>query len=78
MLRFYLHCRTNVSLLLAEGHLAARRYPLGFMWSEARLVRRRLNARMATEAVLMQSVVASVIAGGDHLQALLGRLHADD
>ena len=78
MLRFYFHCRTNASLLFAEGHPAARRYPLGFLWSEARIATRRANARMATEAVLMQAVVTTVLAGGDHLRELLGRLNADD
>lgn len=46
---------------MAEGHPWAAYYPLSKLWIEVELARERINARIATEAVLMQSVVASIL-----------------
>lgn len=53
--------RRQVSLLLDHGHPEARRYPIGIVWDEAELVVERLNGRIATEAVLTQMAVSSVL-----------------
>ena len=60
-----------MSLLLAEGHTAARRYPVGVVWSEAKMVRRRINQRISLEAIVLQAAVGSVIAGPKHFQEVL-------
>lgn len=67
-----------MSLLLAEGHADARRYPLAMVWSEARIVRRRVNDRISTEAVLMQTAIVAALAGGKHLTEALKDLRDGD
>lgn len=62
-----------MSLLLSEGHVAARRYPVAVAWSETRIVRER-QARQAQEnAVVMHTVIASLFSekGGKALKELL-------
>lgn len=51
-----------MNLLLAEGHVAARRYPVAAVWAEAKITKRRKNALMTNEAVLLQSAIADLIA----------------
>lgn len=66
--------RTEVSLLLSEGHTHARLYPAGMVWAEAQIARRRINHVMASEGVIMQAVVGSVMnpkAGGKAFQKLI-------
>ena len=65
-----------MSLLLSEGHRFARHYPLGHLWSETEFARRRNNQRISTEAVVMQAVIASALAGGKHLENVLRRLES--
>lgn len=57
-----------MSLLLSEGHPAARRYPLIVVWQEAQLVRERNRLRMAEEAVMLHTVITAQMAKGGHRQ----------
>jgi hypothetical protein len=70
--------REDVSLLQSEGHISASRYPLAMVWIETRIARRRMSLMMANEAVLMQAVIVSVLAGGEHLKGLLKGLQDAD
>lgn len=54
--------RRQVSLLLSEGHLDARDYPVHRVWEESSLVVGRINHRLATEALLIQMAVSSLFA----------------
>jgi hypothetical protein len=70
-----------VSLLLSEGHPSARHYTLAHLWSEVRLVKRRINGKTKLDAVILQSVATSILdskAGGRMLRKLLKRLDYDD
>ena len=53
--------RRLVSLLLDHGHPHARRYPLGMLYDEARLVNVRLNRHHVTQASLIQSAVGALL-----------------
>lgn len=79
-MRFYRGLRRDVSLLLSEGHQHARHYPVGMVWSEARIVRQRLASRVKQETVLMQMVIGSVFdqKAGKQLTAILKRLDESD
>jgi hypothetical protein len=60
-------------LLIAEGfpwHIVWA-LPLATLWTEAGIARERINDRMATEAILLQTAVVDVIGGGDHLSGVL-------
>ncbi len=46
---------------------------LGFMWSEARIVRQRHNGRIQLDAAIMQSIIATVL-GGKKAQGNLNKL----
>jgi len=46
---------------MANGHPAARRYPIGMVWVEVDIVRRRINHQMASESLLMQTMLASIL-----------------
>ena len=61
-------------MLLANGHQAARHYPVGQVWGEAAIVRKRVNHQLATEAILMQAVVGSAMnpkEGGKAFQKMI-------
>ncbi len=77
--RIHAGIASDVSLLLANGHAHAQRYPIARVWWEARLARQRDVRRMSTEAALMHACIASVLAGGDELNKALERLerHGD-
>jgi hypothetical protein len=66
--------RRNVSLLLSEGHVQARKYPLWQVAVEADIVRERLADIAARDTVLMHTAIAQVIGGGDTLNDTLERL----
>lgn len=63
---------------MAEGHAHARKYPLAMLWTEAELARERVNARLATEAVLLQQVAVAVLTpkgkGVKHLNETLRKM----
>lgn len=63
-----------MSLLLAEGHTFARRYPVAMVWSETRFARRRINARISLEAIVMNAAVGAILAGPKHFQKVLKEL----
>lgn len=46
---------------MANGHPEARHYPLGMVYDEAALVEERENGRIVTEAMLLQTAVASIL-----------------
>ena len=74
MIAQYHSLRSEVSLLLSNGHLAARLYPVGMVWGEAAIVRKRVNHHLATEAILMQAVVGSALnpkEGGKAFQKMI-------
>lgn len=48
-----------MSTLLAAGHTDARRYPLCVLFEEARIVTRRKNAELKTEAILHIQAIGS-------------------
>lgn len=62
------------SLLRAEGHPAAPRYTLSFMWNEALFARRRINARIVTETVMIHASIVNVLAGGSGFKDLVKEL----
>ena len=68
--------RRQVSLLLANGHSDALNYTVGKVWDEAEIVVERLNRQAVTEAVLIQSAVASLLSkeGGKEFSKLVKRL----
>lgn len=51
----------EVSLLLAEGHAHANRYPLAKVWFEARIVRERMNGMLASQIALMHTAMATLV-----------------
>lgn len=61
-------------MLLSEGHSGARNYPIGMVWTEAQIAKRRINHMLASEGIIMQAVVGSVMnpkAGGKAFQKLI-------
>lgn len=70
--------REQVSLLLSEGHVSARRYPLATVGREAGVVRRRINNRLVTESALMQACIGTVMGGKEgtrHFNELIKELN---
>ena len=53
--------REQVSLLLAHGHPDARFYPVPKLWTETRLVRKRVNHEIATTATLTQMAINAAL-----------------
>lgn len=72
---FYRGLRECVSLLRANGHPSASRYPLAYLWNEAVFARDRINGILKTHAVLMQAVSVDALAGGHHLQDLMEKIN---
>lgn len=71
--------RTQVSLLVSNGHPDAFGYPLGMVADEAKLISDRENSRRVTEAVVMQATISSVLSkeGGKHFKELLEQLNPE-
>lgn len=59
--RFLMTVRKTVSLLLERGHRDAAAQPLGRIFTEAEIVRERIERTQANDAVLMQKTVGSLI-----------------
>lgn len=53
--------RVEVSLLFAEGHVNANRYPLSKVWFEARIARTRINGMLASEVTLMHAAMVAIM-----------------
>lgn len=68
--------RRDASLLIAEGWSYGIAYalPLAVLWTEAELIRDRINGRIATESILIQAAVVDVIGGGRNLMSALEKL----
>ena len=58
--RLYRALRGQVSLLLSEGHTAARRYPIAMVWYESQIVVERMNRQMADNAALIYGAYGAV------------------
>lgn len=58
---------------MSEGHLFASDYPICEIWAETRIVNRRHAAKIQIDAVIMQSIIGSVLSkeGGKNLSKLL-------
>lgn len=50
-----------MSFLLSEGHVSARRYPLGMMWTEVRIAQARTHGVIAANAVGFQMAAAALL-----------------
>lgn len=50
-----------MSLLLANGHVDARFYPIYRLWEEANIVIERINAQMGSEATLINLAIGAAI-----------------
>jgi hypothetical protein len=71
-----------VNLLLANGHPAASRYPIGQVFDEAKLVVERRNGELATLGLLVQAATATTSMGaskktGEHFQDLIKGLSGE-
>lgn len=64
-------------MLLSEGHADAPYYPIGKVWDECRLVVERHNGAHATQAVLVQLAVASILSkdGAKEFKKTINRLN---
>lgn len=62
-----------MSLLLSEGHRDARAYSVAEVWSESRIIRQRQARKAQADAVVMQTVIASMFSkeGGKALEKVL-------
>jgi len=49
------------SLLQAHGHPNARRYPVPMLWTETRIVRRRVDRDLANNAIFTQLAISSIL-----------------
>ena len=69
-----------MSLLLAEGHVHARQYPLVHVMSEVRIIRQRNARRRRLDAALMQQVLSSLFSkdAGKQLRETLERMDESD
>lgn len=58
---------------MSEGHPNARLYRIGVLWSEARIVRQRHNAKAILDAVVLQAAIGTAM-GGKKGQANFNKL----
>ena len=54
--------RSQVSLLISEGHADAPDYPVALVWEEHQLAVERENQRIATEATFYKLAVGTAVA----------------
>lgn len=57
--------------LLEAGHSKCHLYPIAMLYSEHTRLVRRHNSAMATEAILIQAAIGSVVSGGDHFKKIV-------
>lgn len=67
----YRAIRDDLSLLLAEGHTGAWKYPVWMVYSEARIARRRIYDRTVVDAMVLQTAMVTTLAGGTALRDFL-------
>ena len=74
--RYYRNLRIDASLLRSEGHGSPNRYPIATLTYEAQLARERVNAKLKTEAVLLQGAIFSALSksAGREFQKTLKKL----
>jgi hypothetical protein len=72
-LRHYQGLREHASLLVAEGYdrTCVWTMPLGMLWSEAILARRRVRQNAVLNAVLIHAAIVDAIGGGGHLRQVI-------
>lgn len=63
---------------MSEGHPEARHYVLAYLWSEARLARRRINAVIGTQTLGFYVAAATVLGGGKGLNEFIENLQYDE
>lgn len=80
MIRLFLGLRRDVSLLLSEGHAAARRYPVAMVWTEARIVRERHHYRRVRDTALTQLTLGTLFnkKAGKELERMLKKVAESD
>ena len=66
-----------MSFLRSEGHFHASRYSLAFMWNEVEFARNRNNARIVTEATVMQAAISALLVkeGSQHFKEITEQLN---
>lgn len=69
-----------MSLLLAEGHAYARRYPVAMVWTEVRFVRERNSNRRIRDTALTQLTLATLFnkKAGKELKVMLNKVAESD
>ena len=70
--------RRDASLLTEHGHRDAFDYELWRIWIEARLIRDRMRAQLADQAVMMQAVVIGSLSDPKYLKKFLEDLTDGD
>lgn len=65
-------------MLLEHGHHGAFDYAVGDVWVEARLVRDRVRAALADQAVMMHTVIVGALSDAKHLKKFLRELTDGD
>lgn len=58
----------------------AGRYPIGRLWTEAKIVKDRINAKSAQDALLMQAAIGSILdeKAAKHFKELIGKIQDGD
>ena len=65
--------REHANLLVSEGYSrdCVWSMPLGVIWTEAVLTRRRIRGQAVLNAVLIHAAIVDAIGGGGHLQQVI-------
>ena len=53
--------KSDVSLLLANGHPYAQFYPVGMVFTEAEFIKDRINKQLASESTLIRSAISAAL-----------------
>jgi hypothetical protein len=66
--------REDANLLVGKGfeHGHVWLLPLGMLWTEAILARRRVREEAVMQAVLIHAAIVDAIGGGGHLRKVIG------
>jgi hypothetical protein len=65
--------RRDASLLISEGFANANKIALATLWTEADIARQRIADRIASEATILQTAMASIVSkkGGSAFEKAL-------
>jgi hypothetical protein len=68
--------RGSCSRLLANGHIEAGTYPIGFLADEVALMDEWQNAMLANTTIMQQAAISSVVSrkGASHFKDMLKKL----